>query len=215
VVSTRKFARLAWVELSGMTELEGGARYLQTREPGLWVLESDAVVPEPSPTTPWGERVSFAGDAASAASPRKAWIEASVYGGWLIAYENTRPVFITLTAAGRGGAKRQDSKRLVTSSSTPLGTFPITGKFVTATMDGDDIVHGDVPWVQNFRSAHAIHSAYWHDAWGELVSGGCLNVSPADGRFLFSFTEPRVPEGWHGVRWDPHLGPTTMVVVHR
>ncbi|HVW30237.1 MAG TPA: L,D-transpeptidase [Polyangiaceae bacterium] len=215
-LSARKFARLAWVELSGVTEIDGGVRYLETREPGLWVLESDAVVPEVAPTTPWGERTSVVADAASAPAERKTWIEASVYGGWLIAYEDTRPVFVTLTAAGRGGAKPLSSKRLVTSSSTPLGTFPITGKFVTSTMDGpDEIVHADVPWVQNFRSAHAIHAAYWHDAFGELVSDGCLNVSPADGRFLFGFTEPPVPEGWHGVRWDPHLGPTTMVVVHR
>jgi hypothetical protein len=216
VPSKRKFARLAWVELSGVTEVDAGERYLETGERGLWVLESDAVIPEVSPTTPWGDRVSGAADGASALSPRRPWIEASVYGGWLIAYENTRPVFVTLTSAGRGGAKRQDSKRLPMSSSTPLGTFPITGKFVTATMDGpDEIVHSDVPWVQNFRSAHSIHAAYWHNEWGELVSDGCLNVSPADGRFLFGFTEPRMPEGWHGVRWDPHLGPTTMVVVHR
>lgn len=216
VPSKRKFARLAWVELSGVTELEGGVRYLETREQGLWVLESDAVVPQVSPTTPWGDPVSTVADVASEPAARRPWIEASVYGGWLIAYENTRPVFVTLTAAGRGGAKRLSSKRLLTSSSTPLGTFPITGKFVTATMDGPDgVVHGDVPYVQNFRSAHAIHAAYWHDDWGELVSGGCLNVSPADGRFLFGFTEPRMPEGWHGVRWDSHLGPTTMVIVHR
>ena len=67
----------------------------------------------------------------------------------------------------------------------------------------------------NFRGAHAIHGAYWHSGFGELVSDGCLDVSPADGHFLFGFTEPKVPEGWHGARWDPHLGPTTMVVVHR
>ena len=216
--SSRKFARLAWVELTGTNAVDEGRRYLETREPGLWVLSTDAVVPEPSATTPWGAKVSSTDEPAKESAERKTWIEASVYGGWLIAYENTRPVFVTLTAAGRGGAKRQDSSRLVTSSSTPLGTFPITGKFVTATMDGDgpdEIVHSDVPWVQNFRSAHAIHAAYWHDAWGELVSGGCLNVSPGDGRYLFGFTEPRVPEGWHGVRWEPHLGPTTRVVVHR
>src|SRR5262249_51205034 len=138
-------------ELSGVTEVDGPARYLETREAGLWVLEPDAVVPQLAPTTPWGEQVSSEVPPAATSAERKTWIEASVYGGWLVAYENTRPVFVTLTAAGRGGAKRQSSKRLVTSSSTPLGTFPITGKFVTATMDGsDEIVHAEVPWVQNF-----------------------------------------------------------------
>ncbi|HEX3598008.1 MAG TPA: L,D-transpeptidase [Polyangiaceae bacterium] len=213
--SRRKFARLAWVELTGATEAAGEGRYLETREPGLWALESDCVVPTPAATTPWGAPVSEA-PPSSPPEERKPWIEASVNGGWLIAYENARPVFVTLAAPGRGGAKRADARDLMTTSSTPLGTFPITGKFVTATMDGpDELVHSDVPWVQNFRSAHAIHSAYWHDAWGERVSGGCLNVSPADGRYLFGFTLPEVPDGWHGVRWDPHLGPTTTVIVHR
>jgi hypothetical protein len=215
--SARKFARLSWVELTSATEVDGALRYLETREPGLWVLESDAVVPVLSPTTPWGARVSQdAPPRQDGSADRKTWLEASVDGGWLIAYENTRPVYATLVAPGRGGAKRQDAKDLATSSSTPLGTFPITGKFVTATMESaDDTVHSEIPWVQNFRGAHAIHSAYWHDAWGEKVSGGCLNVSPADGRFLFAFTEPALPEGWHGVRYDPHLGSTTTVVVHR
>jgi len=117
---------------------------------------------------------------------------------------------------GRGGGKSPEATDLFTTSSTPLGTFPVTGKFVSANMDGPGgVVHYDVPWVQNFRGAHAIHAAYWHDAWGERASGGCLNVSPEDGRFLFGFTEPPLPEGWYGVRWDPHLGPTTTLVVHR
>jgi hypothetical protein len=217
VASARKFARLAYVELTGTTEVTGATRYLETREAGLWVLESDCVLPTPSEHTPWGARVETTGAVTGgAAHERKTWIESSVYGGWLIAYENTRPVFATLVSSGRGGGKSPDAKDLLVTSSTPFGTFPVTGKFVTATMDGpDEIVHSDVPWVQNFRSAHAIHSAYWHDAWGERMSGGCINVSPADGRFLFEFTEPALPEGWHGVRWDPRLGPSTIVVVHR
>jgi hypothetical protein len=215
--SARKFARLAWVELTGATEVDGTARYLETREPGLWTLESDCVVPVPTETPPWTALRADAEPAVPGAPlARRTWLEASVYGGWLIAYENMRPVFATLMAPGRGGGKSPDAKNLVSTSSTPLGVFPITGKFVTATMDGPEgVVHSDVPWVQNFRSAHAIHSAYWHDAWGERVSGGCLNVSPRDGHFLFGFTEPKLPDGWHGVRWDPHLGPATVVLVHR
>jgi hypothetical protein len=213
VPSARKFARLAWVELTGATEVEGTSRFLETREAGLWALESDSVVPEPAAEPPWS---ALRADDNGASTDRKTWLEASVYGGWLIAYENMRPVFATLMAPGRGGGKSPDAKNLVSTSSTPLGVFPVTGKFVTATMDGPEgVVHSDVPWVQNFRSAHAIHSAYWHDAWGERVSGGCLNVSPGDGHFLFGFTEPKLPDGWHGVRWDPHLGPATVVVVHR
>jgi hypothetical protein len=47
------------------------------------------------------------------------------------------------------------------------------------------------------------------------MSGGCENVSPIDGKWLFYFTEPELPDGWHGVRWEPKLGPATTFVVHR
>ena len=43
---------------------------------------------------------------------------------------------------------------------------------------------------------------------------GCINFSPKDGKWLFEFTEPPVPAGWHGVRWLPHLEPATVLIVH-
>ena len=120
-----------------------------------------------------------------------------------------------MISSGRGGAALASAPDLTTTSSTPIGRFPISGKFVTATMDApDDLTHADVPWVQNFRGPHSIHTAYWHDAWGERVSGGCLNVSPEDGHWLFGFTEPKVPDGWHGVRWVAGLDAATWVIVH-
>ena len=41
-----------------------------------------------------------------------------------------------------------------------------------------------------------------------------VNVSPIDGKFLFDFTEPPMPEGWHGVRWRPNQEPATLFIVH-
>ena len=75
-------------------------------------------------------------------------------------------------------------------------------------------MHSDVPWVQNLTGPYALHTAYWHDNWGNLMSAGCVNVSPDDGKWLYEFTEPKVPDGWHGVRWLPREEPTTVVVIH-
>jgi hypothetical protein len=47
------FARLSWVELGGRSELEGGQRFLETRESGVYVRESDAVIPRLATETPW------------------------------------------------------------------------------------------------------------------------------------------------------------------
>ena len=199
------FARLSHVALTGKSEMVAGERLLETAS-GAWVRAKDAVVPTPSDHAPWGT-----------ATPkgRATWIEVSVNGGWLIAYENTTPVFTTLISPGRGGPAKPDEDPIA-DARTPLGAFPISGKFATATMEAPgNLVHADVPWTQNFSGPHALHSAYWHDDWGNPKSGGCINLSPLDGKKLFSWTEPALPEGWHGVRWMPWRGPATLMVIHR
>jgi lipoprotein-anchoring transpeptidase ErfK/SrfK len=103
----------------------------------------------------------------------------------------------------------------VETAATPVGTWVITGKFVTATMVAPhEFIHSDVPWTQNFHGPHALHVAYWHDNWGEKMSAGCVNVSALDGKWLFDWTEPALPEGWHGIRWDKDLSPATQTVLH-
>jgi hypothetical protein len=210
------FPRLSWVELSGRSERRGSDTYLETRRPGVFVLESDAVVPKLAAATPWGTALDAQHDAAAPSRGRATWIEVSILGGWLLAYEGRTPVFTTLVSAGRGGPPQGDVEPIETAS-TPVGRFKITGKFATATMVAPtELVHSEVPWAQNFSGPHALHAAYWHDGWGELKSGGCLNVSPIDGQWLFrEFTEPRVPPGWHGVRWLAKLEPATTLIVRR
>lgn len=203
VASGQTFKRLSHVALTGSAVEASGERYLETAE-GTWVMAKDAVVPTPSAKPPWGT-----------ATPkgRATWIEISVTQGWLIAYENTTPVFTTLISPGRGGPAKPDQDP-IEEARTPLGVFPVSGKFATATMEGPgNLIHTAVPWTQNFSGPHALHSAYWHDDWGSYKSGGCVNLSPLDGKKLFAWTEPALPEGWHGVRWMPWRGPATLVVL--
>jgi lipoprotein-anchoring transpeptidase ErfK/SrfK len=63
---------------------------------------------------------------------------------------------------------------------------------------GDEFDLRDVPYVEFFTQGYAFHAAYWHDAFGTARSHGCVNLSPLDARWLFHFTEPAVPQGWHG-----------------
>ena len=58
----------------------------------------------------------------------------------------------------------------------------------------------DVPWTVYFKRPYAIHASYWHEDFGQRKSGGCVNLSPIDGRRLFAWTEPRLPAGWHAMR---------------
>jgi hypothetical protein len=219
-----RFERLEFVELSGVRVEQDGVRYLETRERGVFANEADAVVPLLPERTPWGEAMNggTVGTVGAASEPvpeddgarsRETWIDVSILGGWLLAFEGTTPRYATMISPGRGG-KPVRHRPTIETASTPLGTFTINTKIVTATMEApNELVHSDVPWVQNFTGPYALHTAYWHDDWGDAVSGGCVNLSPLDARYLFDFTEPKLPEGWHAVRRESG-GPRTRVVLH-
>lgn len=123
------------------------------------------------------------------------WIHVNLDQQTIVAYEGDRPVFASLVATGKEGYD------------TPAGTFRIRHKYLTITMRGEDPIDGvydvaEVPWTMYYSGSYALHGAYWHDSFGAVRSHGCTNIAPADARFLFTWTTPRVPEGWHGVRED-------------
>jgi hypothetical protein len=207
------FARLAHVGLTGEEAKEdqpGGKprTFLATREAGVWVLSSDATVARLGESPAMIRR---------GREGRRTWLDISVLGGTLVAYEGETPVFATLISPGRGGVP-VPGKDPIETASTPLGTFRVDGKFVTATMvssSSDLIVHTEVQYVQNFHGPHALHAAYWHDVWGDKKSGGCVNLSPIDAKRIFAWTEPTVPADWYGLRSVPEAGPATVVRVRK
>ena len=197
-----------WTMITGEDVTVGKDRYLVTREEGLFAKADDAnVVPLATPPS----------DKIRQAEGRGTWLDISVLGGWLVAYEKTKPVFATLISPGRGGIPFPGIDPLSTAS-TPLGNFRVDGKFLWASMvssTNSDLVHSEVQYVQNFHGPHALHGAYWHDVFGEPKSGGCINLSPIDSKWIFEFTEPPLPAGWHGLRSTDQAGYATIVAVHR
>jgi lipoprotein-anchoring transpeptidase ErfK/SrfK len=105
-------------------------------------------------------------------------------------------VYVTLVSTGADGLGDPEK-----THSTKLGVFLIHTKHVTVTMDndaaGDEFDLRDVPFVQYFTQGYALHGAYWHDEFGTPRSHGCVNLAPTDAAWLFGFTTPDVPEGWH------------------
>lgn len=201
-----------------------GQKYYRVKGTENLIATEDATVARLSPTTPWGAPVQgVSEEEAKKASVvrvpapeggRRTWVEVSVLGGWMVAYEDTRAVYATLIAPGRGGVPSRGIDPLETAS-TPVGTFRVDGKFFTSTMANPAFVHSDVPFAQNFHGPHVLHQAYWHDGWGEKRSAGCINLSPRDALWFFHWTEPLIPEGWFGVRSDSQAGPSTVVWVHQ
>jgi len=122
------------------------------------------------------------------------WVHLDLRQQMLTAYEGDELVYATLVSAGRH------------AGTTQPGRFRVFRKLVYTTMtssaspDDTYLVEG-VRWVQYFHGGVALHMAYWHDRFGTPMSHGCVNLSPADSRWLFDWSPGAVPSGWRGL--DP------------
>ncbi len=206
------YPRLSWLALSGETAVVGGAHYHRVKDADVWVADDEVTVARRSEDIPLV--VQRDGDG------RKTWLDVSIEGGTLVAYEGTQPVYATLISPGRGGMPLPGVPTL-DSASTPVGLFAVLGKFLTATMQSGSIatlIHAEVQYTMNFMGPYALHGAYWHDRWGEKKSGGCVNLSPIDSQRIFEWSEPRLPLGWHGMRTmidGDGFGWATRIYLHR
>jgi L,D-transpeptidase catalytic domain len=210
VASDRVWPRLTAVALTGETVEHDAKRYWAATD-GAWLEEGEAAIAQAAGKLP---RVVANAEAGAT------WLDVSILGGTMVAYEGLVPVYATMISPGRGGMPRRDVPTLETAS-TPTGTFSVLGKFVTATMQSSSIatlVHSEVQYTMNFSGPYAVHGAYWHDRFGEPKSGGCVNLSPIDAQRIFEWSQPRLPEGWHGMRTLPKshdFGRPTFVHLHR
>lgn len=202
---TRRKGKLTFREvipLTGKSALRQAKFYFETKE-GYWVREDEAAVftgqAEPPKVFDW---------------KKTKWVDVSITFQSLVMYEGEKPVYATLVSTGV-----DETGDPYTTKSTVRGEFRIDTKHVTATMDADDPENRfelrDVPWVQYFEGGFALHAAYWHDDFGRPRSHGCVNLSPVDARRLFFWTDPPLPEGWHGVTAGKSMGEGTWVRVRR
>jgi hypothetical protein len=186
------------VLLTGRQQFFHDVLHYETKD-GHWLSDRDASRLDPAKKMPgWavkGER----------------WIDVNITKQTLVLYEGTKPVYATLISSGEAGL--EDSKH---TTATKRGIFRIHSKHVSTTMASDEVGEEfelrDVPYVQYFDDdGHALHGAYWHDKFGIPKSHGCINLAPEDARRIFYFTEPSVPDGWHGA-FESLRG--TVVFIH-
>ncbi len=139
---------------------------------------------------------------------KEKWIRVDLSRQVLVAYEGAMPVYATLISSGL-----PESEETV----TPTGEFSIRFKHLTDDMagsvgDGEVYSVEDVPWVQYIHRNIAFHASFWHSSYGRPKSHGCINLSPADARWLFDWSDPQLPPGWHGVA-ATEKRPGTRVIV--
>jgi hypothetical protein len=192
--------RFTAVALTGETRLLDKQRYLETTE-GWWMRDADGTFTEPGAPP------------ADLGSDEK-WIDVNLSHKTLVAFEGSKPVYAALIAPGKRSEEKKRDFRTLT------GTFRVREKHVATTMDGDGPVAGDlpyriedVPYVQYYDGSYALHGAFWHNNFGREQSHGCINLGPTDAKWLFFWTEPSLPRGWHGV-WASGRHKGTLVVIH-
>ena len=189
------------IALTGKEMDLGGKKYVEAKD-GFWMQKAQLRLTTPGPPP-------------ADLAPDERWVDVNLTTQTLVAFEGTRAVYATLISSGKENKVDKDKDHR-----TPTGEYRIREKHITTTMDGDGTAAGDlpysiedVPYVEYFYRAYALHGAFWHSNYGTQMSHGCVNLSPLDAKWVFLFTLPHMPEGWHGV-WATPDHPGSRVIVH-
>jgi lipoprotein-anchoring transpeptidase ErfK/SrfK len=200
LTSAKSVDRLTAIALTGKSEEVAKTEYLETTD-GTWVKSAHVRTTKPGPV-PTG------------LGPDERWIDVNLKTQTVVAFVGATPVYASLISSGKENKDKDKDHR------TPTGEWRIREKHITTTMDGDGTAAGDlpysiedVPYVQFFHKAFALHGAFWHGNYGVQMSHGCVNLAPLDAKWLFFFTGPSLPAGFHGV-WSRTEHPGTRVVIH-
>ncbi|HRE26227.1 MAG TPA: L,D-transpeptidase [Anaerolineales bacterium] len=165
--SVRRIGRGNLIQIYG-TVLVDGWNWYQVG-PGQWIEQRNVSVVNLNPVP---------------AGVSGRWIQVDLYEQTLVAYEGATPVYATLVSSGL------DKWR------TEPGLFQVYARLKADRMSGayapdrsDYYALEMVPWVMYFDGDRALHGEYWHDGLGFKRSHGCVNLSPADSRWLFDWSD--------------------------
>jgi lipoprotein-anchoring transpeptidase ErfK/SrfK len=112
------------------------------------------------------------------------WVGVNLREQTAVAYEGDKPVYAALVATG------------LSRTPTVQGIFRTWWRLISRRMAGGSPATGgyyyleEVPWTMYFYSGYALHAAYWHDAFGNPRSHGCVNLSMYDAWWIFKWSEP-------------------------
>ncbi|MGB1013169.1 MAG: L,D-transpeptidase [Nannocystaceae bacterium] len=137
------------------------------------------------------------------------WIDVDLDQQVLSVLRGEATEFVTLISSGAG------------RHPTPVGLYRISNKLAFAKMASRRDANANetyyveaVPWIQYFHWRYALHASYWHNSFGRRRSHGCINLSPADARYVFDRTSPDLPPGLTSI-YELRRDPGTVVRVRR
>ncbi|HLU10668.1 MAG TPA: L,D-transpeptidase [Oceanobacillus sp.] len=113
------------------------------------------------------------------------WVSVDLYEQVVIAYENEKPVFVTLVSSG------------LAEWPTNEGLFHVYVRYPRTIMSGaegqEDFYYlEEVPWTQYFDGDIGLHGTYWHDGFGYRHSHGCVNLSITDSYWLYNWAASEI-----------------------
>jgi hypothetical protein len=110
------------------------------------------------------------------------WVGVNLSQQSLVAYEGDTPVYAAMVATG------------VPATPTVRGVFRTWLRRPGGRMSGGAgsgyYYLEEVTWTCFFYSGYALHTAYWHDAFGRPRSHGCVNLSPYDAWWVYQWSAP-------------------------
>jgi hypothetical protein len=127
--------------------------------------------------------------------PNDKRIEANLDYQTLSCYEGTNEVYFCRISSGIGYDPQ--TGQLSEKLATPVGNLLTHWKIISLNMTAGTATAGystpAVPWdTMVSGDGVAIHGAFWHNAFGEKRSHGCINVTPEDAKWIFRWTTPHV-----------------------
>lgn len=97
-------------------------------------------------------------------------------------YDQCRLVFATLVSTGRESGWTFPGRFAILQKFPYIQLTPPPGSLSVYYLEG-------VPYFMSYSGDWGFHAAYWHDDFGKPVSHGCVNLSPADARWLYEWAQ--------------------------
>lgn len=150
--------------------------------------------------------------------PNEKRIQANLDYQTLSCYEGAREVFFCRVSSGLN--YDPETGQISDKLATPVGNLLTHWKIISLNMTAGTFQSGystpAVPWSTVISGEGiAIHGAFWHNAFGEKRSHGCINVTPEDAKWIFRWTTPYVSLAQSEIRVSlPNHG-TTVVTTAR
>ena len=144
-----------------------------TQNPGYVAVGADEWLPEDKvalvdPPVP-----------ASAGENTCRFIYANLAEQTLTVYDKCKLVFATLISSGQKSWTFEGRFAI-------LYKVPYNSILPPAESTSDYYIEG-VPYFMSYAGNFGFHGAYWHDNFGTAASHGCINLSPADAKWLYEW----------------------------